>query len=190
MEDVYEYYERLFGDADVSRFMLFAPHQDIGESLESLQRKLDKYAEGNFYCWGITEKGEDGLIGLIELLRFDEETGGCSFAYMLGESFWGQGYGTEALTAAFDFAFSRMDVRSITADHMAQNPASGRVMEKAGMKCVAINPTLNFVEAVELSDKQWFVGVQYHPEYSSTVLSPNPLIVDFVKAAIAYGEEK
>ena len=53
MADVYEYYERLFGDADVSRFMLFAPHQDIGESLESLQRKLDKYDQGPYYCWGI-----------------------------------------------------------------------------------------------------------------------------------------
>ena len=42
MEDVYEYYERLFGDGDVSRYMMFDPHQDIGESLESLQRKLDK----------------------------------------------------------------------------------------------------------------------------------------------------
>lgn len=48
MEDIYEYYERLFGDADVSRYMLFEPHQDIGESLESLQRKLERYEEGNY----------------------------------------------------------------------------------------------------------------------------------------------
>ena len=46
LEDVYEYYERLFGDGDVSRYMLFEPHQDISESLESLQRKLDKYDQG------------------------------------------------------------------------------------------------------------------------------------------------
>ena len=70
------------------------------------------------------------------------------------------------------------------------NNAYREDMEKAGMKCVAINPTLNFVEAVELSDKQWFVGVQYHPEYSSTVLNPHPLFVDFVRAAVEYSESK
>ena len=133
MEDVYEYYERLFGDADVSRYMLFEPHQDISESLESLQRKLDKYEQGNFYCWGITEKDEDSLIGLIELLRFEEKDNSCSFAYMLGCNYWNKGYGTEMLKAVFNFAFEELEVQRILADHMAKNIASGKVMEKAGM---------------------------------------------------------
>ena len=49
---------------------------------------------------------------------------------------------------------------------------------------------LKLVEIIEMPEKRWYIGVQYHPEYSSTVLSPNPLIVDFVKAAIAFGAEK
>lgn len=134
MGDVYEYYERLFGDADVSRYMLFDPHQDIGESLESLQRKLERYEEGNFYCWGITRKEEDSLIGLIELLRLDEQLGSCSFVYMLGCDYWSQGYGTEALKAVLRFAFEELEVETIQADHMSKNPASGAVMRKAGMK--------------------------------------------------------
>ena len=137
MEDVYEYYERLFGDADVSRYMLFQPHQDIGESLESLQRKLDRYEEGGFYCWGVTEKGEDSLIGLIELLRFDEQDNSCSFVYMLGCHYWNKGYGTEILKAVFRFAFEELEVERITADHISRNAASGAVMEKAGMKHIA-----------------------------------------------------
>lgn len=133
MEDVYEYYERLFGDGDVSRYMLFEPHQDISESLESLQRKLSRYEQGNFYCWGITEKGGDSLIGLVELLRFDEAEDSCSFAYMLGCSYWNRGYGTEALKAVFRFAFEELDVGCIRADHMSKNAASGAAMRKAGM---------------------------------------------------------
>lgn len=133
MEDIYEYYERLFGDADVSRYMLFDPHQDISESLESLQRKLDKYDQGNYYCWGITQKGDDSLIGLIELLRFDERDSSCSFVYMLGCNYWNRGYGTEALKAVFRFAFEELEVERILADHMTKNPASGAVMRKAGM---------------------------------------------------------
>ena len=56
--------------------------------------------------------------------------------------------------------------------------------EKAGMKCVGENPDTHLVEVVEIPNLKWFVGVQYHPEYNSTVLKPNPLFVDFVKAAI------
>ncbi len=60
--------------------------------------------------------------------------------------------------------------------------------EAAGMRCVGENPASHLVEVVELPDKRWFIGTQYHPEYSSTVLSPAPLFVDFVKAAIDYHE--
>ena len=62
--------------------------------------------------------------------------------------------------------------------------------EAAGMKCVGENPATHLVEVVELPDHRWFIGTQYHPEYSSTVLSPSPLFMDFIKAAIAYGEER
>lgn len=62
--------------------------------------------------------------------------------------------------------------------------------EQAGMICVGENPDTHLVEVVEMPDKRWFVGTQYHPEYQSTVLSPNPIFISFVKAAIAYREEK
>lgn len=60
--------------------------------------------------------------------------------------------------------------------------------EKAGMKAVGENPGTRLVEVVEIPEKRWFVGTQYHPEYSSTVLNPNPLFMSFMKAAIRYGE--
>ena len=56
--------------------------------------------------------------------------------------------------------------------------------EAAGMQCVGENPDTGLVEAVEVSGLRWFIGVQYHPEYTSTVLSPNPLFMGFIKAAI------
>ena len=55
---------------------------------------------------------------------------------------------------------------------------------KHGMKPAGINPESGLVEIIELSEHKWFVGVQYHPEYSSTVHNPHPLFVDFVKACI------
>lgn len=54
-----------------------------------------------------------------------------------------------------------------------------------GMKAVGINPDTKLVEAIQLDEHPWFVGVQYHPEYSSTVLNPSPLFAEFVKACLA-----
>lgn len=133
MEDVQEYYERLWGDGDVCRYLLHNPHQDIGESYEQIQEILQQYEAGKFYRWGITEKGDDSLIGIIGLVRIDEETSQCSFAYLLACDYWNRGYGTEALREVIRFAFEELELKRIVADHMAENPASGAVMRKAGM---------------------------------------------------------
>ena len=55
--------------------------------------------------------------------------------------------------------------------------------EKAGMILSGINPKDDLVEIIELKDHPWFIGVQFHPEYQSTVAKPHPLFVEFVKAA-------
>ena len=56
--------------------------------------------------------------------------------------------------------------------------------EKMGMHAAGKNPNTDLVEVMEIVDHPWYVGVQYHPEYKSTVLNPHPLFVSFVKAAI------
>jgi CTP synthase len=56
--------------------------------------------------------------------------------------------------------------------------------------CSGVNPKTDLIESVELPDMRWYIGVQFHPEYSSTVLNPHPLFVDFVRAAVEYSEEK
>jgi len=61
------------------------------------------------------------------------------------------------------------------------NNAYKEEYEQKGMKCVGINPASNLVEIVEIPDKRWYIGTQFHPEYSSTVLHPHPLFMSFVK---------
>ena len=56
--------------------------------------------------------------------------------------------------------------------------------EKNGMKCVGINPESDLVEIIEIPELKWYIGTQFHPEYSSTVLHPHPLFLAFIKAAI------
>ena len=64
------------------------------------------------------------------------------------------------------------------------NNAYKEQIEAAGMKATGFNPDTGLVEIVEIPTHPWFVGVQYHPEYKSTVANPHPLFVDFVKAAV------
>ena len=63
-------------------------------------------------------------------------------------------------------------------------------LEESGLRCSGINPKTGLVEVIELPSHPWFVGVQYHPEYKSTVAKPHPLFVAFVKAALEYKLKK
>ena len=56
--------------------------------------------------------------------------------------------------------------------------------EAAGMKCAGVNPSADLVEIVEIPSLRWYIGTQFHPEYSSTVLRPHPLFMSFVKACM------
>lgn len=65
-----------------------------------------------------------------------------------------------------------------------------KILEDAGLLCSGINPTTSLVEVIEVPNHPWFVGVQYHPEYKSTVASPHPLFVAFIKACLTYKLQK
>ena len=62
--------------------------------------------------------------------------------------------------------------------------------EKNGFHCVGENPETNLVEALELEGHPWYIGVQYHPEYNSTVVNPSPIFMGFIRAAVAYHNTK
>lgn len=162
MADAALYYGRIGSNPNVTKYMLFSPHQDISESVASIEKALRRYREGKCYRFCIALKETDELIGVIEPLRFDEENSSCSFAYMLAEEFWGQGYGTEVLTAVLDFVFYKMEMERVEADHMAENAASGAVMRKAGMIFQKVLPGKYEKEGIihdavcyALTRKQW-----------------------------------
>ena len=135
-EDVACYYSRIGSSSDVTRYMRWEPHISVEETEKSIEKIMRRHEEGGYYTWGITLKGDDSIIGRIDLLRFDENDSSCGFAYMLGKEFWGKGYATEALRAVFEFAFEKMEIKRIDADHMSENVGSGKVMQKSGMQYI------------------------------------------------------
>ena len=64
------------------------------------------------------------------------------------------------------------------------NNAFEQLFESKGMHCTGYNPENNLVEVVEIPDKKWYIGTQFHPEYESTVLKPHPLFTDFVNTIV------
>ncbi|MEZ4811425.1 MAG: CTP synthase [Allomuricauda sp.] len=65
-----------------------------------------------------------------------------------------------------------------------------RQMEEAGLVPTGFNPKTGLVEVIEIPSHPWFIGVQYHPEYRSTVANPHPLFVGFVKAVLAQKQQQ
>lgn len=131
--DVYDYYERLYGDGSVTRFLDFDSHLDIGESMEHLNAALERYAEEGFYRWALERKEDECLVGVAELKDFRTGENACGFFCMLAQDCWGMGYGFEAMTEIVKFAFGKLEVEKITADHMEGNTAAGALMQKLGM---------------------------------------------------------
>jgi len=89
-------------------------------------------------------------------------------------------------------AYQAYDMQHITERHRHRyefNNAYREEFKTAGMKFTGINPDNDLVEIVEVPDHPWFVGVQFHPEYKSTVVNPAPLFVSFVKASIQYNKQ-
>ena len=62
--------------------------------------------------------------------------------------------------------------------------------KQSDMQISGINPDTNLVEMIELKHHNWFVGVQFHPEYKSTVYNPHPLFIGFVEAALRFNTAK
>lgn len=87
-------------------------------------------------------------------------------------------------------AYGRQDISERHRHRFEFNNDYRERYEAAGMACVGENPKTHLVEVVEMPSKRWYIGTQYHPEYSSTVLNPSPLFGSFIRAAIDYRHEK
>ena len=104
-----------------------------------------------------------------------------------GSRTW-QAYVNEEIRAKSEQSSSAMTIRERHRHRYEFNNYYKKDYECHGMQCVGINPTADLVEIVEIPSLRWYVGTQFHPEYSSTVLHPHPLFMSFIKACI--GSEK
>lgn len=134
VEDVADAYNNWFCDPEVAMYMRWNAHTSISQTEESLKRYIAGYAEPDFYRWAIMLKNGSSVIGAIGFHVSSEYDSVADVAYSLGKKFWNQGFASEALKAVLNYALIGVGINRIEAFHSVDNPASGRVMQKAGMR--------------------------------------------------------
>ncbi|MBI6117105.1 CTP synthase [Salegentibacter maritimus] len=87
-------------------------------------------------------------------------------------------------------AYGKTEIKERHRHRYEYNNKYKEELEKSGMLSTGINPKTGLVEVIELKDHPWFVGVQYHPEYKSTVATPHPLFIAFIKAAYDFSKNR
>jgi len=119
-------------DDEVTRYMRWQAHKDAEESKTIIKEWFENYKNNHTYHWGIClENGEMiGSLGVIIIAEYDYKG---EIGYCVGRKWWGKGYVSEAVKAVIDYMFTNTDIERIEAYHAVENPASGKVMQKAGM---------------------------------------------------------
>lgn len=133
LDDAEEMYNNWASDPDVTKYVSFAPHKNLEETKKIISMWISEYADDNFN-WIVELKENHEAIGSISVIKKSKIHNNCEIGYVYGSKFWGNGYATETLRKVPEYLLFDCDFHLVEAKHYESNPASGKVMEKAGMK--------------------------------------------------------
>lgn len=128
--DIYEYSR----DPLVAKHVLWDAQTSIGEARSYIRYMIRKYHSGDCASWGIVLKETGHVVGTIGFIWIQTDNSAAEVGYSLKRSLWNRGYMTEALQAVLKYGFDRLHLNRIEAQHECENPASGAVMRKCGMR--------------------------------------------------------
>lgn len=124
----------LASDRAIADTTLNIPHPyEDGMAQAWIETHEPAYADGTDVTFAIVRTSDETLVGAIGL-RLERRFNKGEVGYWIGKPHWNQGYATEATTAILEWGFEDLELNRIHAWHVARNPASGRVMQKAGMQ--------------------------------------------------------
>lgn len=128
--DLYDYGK----DPEVAKHVLWDAYRNVLETRSYVRYTLRKYRIGDPASWCIERKGEGKVIGTIGFMWFQRENNAAEVGYSLARAYWNQGIMTEALHKVLEYGFCEAKLHRIEAQHEVDNPASGSVMRKCGMR--------------------------------------------------------
>lgn len=129
-QDLYEYSR----DPEVARHVLWDAHTSIHQTRQYIRFLIRQYHSAAPSSFVIALRDTGKVIGTIGFMWLQSENRAAEVGYSLSRAYWNRGIMTEALRAVLEFGFTRLGLNRIEAQHECDNPASGHVMVKAGMR--------------------------------------------------------
>ena len=159
--DMFHYWT---ADKEVTKYLSWQAHPAVEATEAILKIWLKGYDDPCCFRWAITVKeAGDHAVGIIDCVDMDKNIPSCEIGYALSREFWGKGIMTEALVAVIDYLKEAGFLR-IAARHNTKNPASGKVMLKAGMQFEGILRRSDINNQGEAIDLAWYSYINENKE--------------------------
>lgn len=152
INDADEMYNNWASNPEVAKYVTWSVHKNVEETKELLAKWEKGYENKNYYKWLITLKDGDIAIGTIDVVRQNDELEMVEIGYCISQEYWGSGITTEAFKKVIQFLFEEVGYNRIQASHAVMNPASGRVMQKCGLKFEGVIRDGNRLNSGKLCD--------------------------------------
>lgn len=134
IEDAEDMYSGWCNDPEVTKYLTWPPHESADVTRYLLNTWIPEYEKGEYFNWVMELKETGKIIGNISVVQVREDIGEALIGYCMSREYWGHEYMPEALKAVIDYLFDVAGMNRVAASHDVNNPKSGRVMQKAGMK--------------------------------------------------------
>lgn len=132
-EDAEPMFRNWASDPEVTKFLTWLPHANIGVTQTVLEHWLAEYEKADYYQWMIVLREIGEPIGSISVVRQNDAVEEAEIGYCIGSQWWHKGVMSEALSAVIEYLFTEVGMNRIAARHDPNNPHSGGVMRKCGM---------------------------------------------------------
>lgn len=136
-EDIEEMHNNWATDEEMHKYVNWRPRRNIEETTNLIENWISEYKQGS-YNWIVELKDTHELIGNIAIREINKKHNNCTVGYNYSSKYWNQGYGTEALRRVIEYLLNDCEFYLVASAHNSNNPSSGRIMQKVGMKQDAI----------------------------------------------------
>jgi ribosomal-protein-alanine N-acetyltransferase len=134
IDDAGNMYKNWANDDEVTKYLTWPTHKNIDISKNVLAEWVKNYCKNDFYQWAIVLKEIKEPVGSIGVVKQRDDIKMVHIGYCIGKKYWNQGITPESLNGIIRFFFEEVGVNRVEARHDPNNPNSGKVMKKCGMK--------------------------------------------------------
>lgn len=134
IDDANQIFNNYGKDSIVSKYVVWNRHESVKDAEKLMRKWRESYENKDSYKWLVVEKETDKVIGSLTAVRVNNDNKTIEVGFCFGSKWWNKGFATECLKRVIKFFFEEVGVETVYANHLSDNLASGRVMQKAGMK--------------------------------------------------------